>query len=199
MPVMNNELRELLISLKESDHELREAILKDGSLYDGYDEEMEALHIRNAEQLEKIVAEYGWPGKSLVGKDGSDAAVIIAQHSISKPVLQRIFLEYLKSALVAGEALPVQEACLEDRILFNAGKPQKYGMLFDWNEKGELYTNVDNVTLANKRRKRLGLKSIEEATKLHSQEIEKEGGGPPSDFHEHKRKEAAWAKRVGWR
>ena len=196
---MKHDLRELLISLKEKDFELREAILKDGSLYDGYDEEMEALHIKNAEKLNEIVTEYGWPGKSLVGEDGSDAAVIIAQHSISKPTLQRKFLEYLKSSVVEGEALPAQEACLEDRILFNEGKPQKYGMLFDWNEKGELFTNVDDLVLANERRKKLGLKSIEEATKLHRKEIEEEGGGPPADFHEHKRKELAWAKRVGWR
>ena len=101
---MKHDLRELLISLKEKDFELREAILKDGSLYDGYDEEMEALHIKNAEKLNEIVTEYGWPGKSLVGEDGSDAAVIIAQHSISKPTLQRKFLEYLKSAVVEGRS-----------------------------------------------------------------------------------------------
>jgi len=196
---MNQGLRELLVSFKESDCALRRAILQDGSLYDGYDAEMEALHIKNAEILYGILTEYGWPGKSLVGNDGSDAAFMIAQHSISKPNLQRGFLEYLKGAVAEGEASPVQAACLEDRILFNEGKAQKYGMMFDWNEQGELYTNVDDTTMANERRLKLGLKSIEEAVKLHRKEIEEEKGGPPVDFHEHKRKELAWAKRVGWR
>ena len=196
---MNNELRELPISLEERDCALRQAILKAGSLYDGYDEEMEALHIQNAEILFEIVTEYGWPGKSMVGNDGSDAAFTIAQHSISKPDLQRRYLEYIKTAVAEGEASAVQEACLKDRILFNEGQPQKYGMLFDWNERGELYTNVDDISLANERRMTLGLKSIEVATKLHRKEIEEEAGGPPSDFHERKRKEIAWAKRVGWR
>jgi hypothetical protein len=146
----------LLISLKDQDIELRESKLKDGSLCDGYDEELEALHINNARKLDEIVAEYGWPGKSLSGKDGADAAVIIAQYAISKPILQKRFPEYLESAVAEGEALPVQEACLEDRILFNEGKPQKYGMLFDWNGSGELHTNVDDIALANERRKKPG-------------------------------------------
>jgi hypothetical protein len=60
-------------------------------------------------------------------------------------------------------------------------------------------SNVDNTALANERRKKLGLKTIEEATQLHRKEIEKEGGGPPADYHDHKRKEVAWAKRTGWR
>jgi hypothetical protein len=138
MSRINNELRELLVSLKARDDELRKSILKNGSLYEGYDEDMESLHIENAEKLNAIVDECGWPGKSLAGKDGVDAAVIIAQHSISKPNLQKRFLEFLKTAVLKGEALPVHEACLEDRILFNEGKPQKYGMLFEWNEQGEL-------------------------------------------------------------
>ena len=196
---MNTALRELLISLKDRDIELRQKILKKGSLYDGYDEELEALHVSNAEKLNDIIAKHGWPGKSLVGKDGADAAVIIAQYSISKPILQKKFLAYLKPAVKKGEALPIHEACLEDRILFNEGKPQKYGMLFDWTENGKLITNVDDITLANERRKKLGLRTVEEAAEIHRKEIEAEGGGPPPDYFEHKRKETEWAKRVGWR
>lgn len=196
---MNKELGRLLISLQQKDNELRQRFLKNGSLYEEYDEEMEVMHIKHAEILEEIVTEHGWPGISLVGKDGAAAAFTIAQHAISRPNLLKEFLEYLKVAVAECEASPVQEACLEDRILFNEGKPQKYGMLFDWNEKGELYTNVENLKLANERRLKLGLKSVEEATKLHRKEIEEEVGGPPADYHEHKRKESAWAKRVGWR
>jgi hypothetical protein len=92
----------------------------------------------------------------------------------------------------------IQVACLEDRIQFNEGKSQKYGMLLDWDESGELIVNVVGLELANELRKEMGLKTVEEVKDLHRKEIEKEGG-PPQDFHEHKRKELAWAKRVGWR
>ncbi len=197
--MINNELKDLLISLKDNDIELRQKILRNGSLYDGYDKELEALHLNNAEKLFEIVSEYGWPGKSLVGKEGLYAACLLAQHSISNPKLQKVLVNYLRTAVEKEEATPLQLACLEDRILFNEGRPQKYGLLFDWTEKGELFTNVDDENLVNERRKKLGLKTITEATELHRREIVKEGGGPPSDYHEHKRQEIAWAERVGWR
>lgn len=196
---MNAGLKKQLISLKDKEIELRQSILSEGTLYDGYDARMESLHIENAEKLDNIISEHGWPGRSLVGREGADAAIMLAQNAISKPALQRRFLEFVRLAVEQGEATAIQMACLQDRILFNEGKPQQFGMLFDWDESGNLFTNVDDVEDANKRRKALGLMTIEEATKKHKQEIEKEGGGPPSDYKKHKAMEAEWAKRVGWR
>ena len=197
--MINETLRELLITLNGKDFELREQLLKQGTLYEGYDEKMEALHIENAEKLHTIIKEYGWPGRSQVGKDGADAAFILAQHAISKPSLQKYFLEQLSKAVEGEEATPIQLACLEDRILFNQAKPLKYGMLFDWDEAGVFTTKVDDLTLANERRKKIGLGTIEDATINFRKEVEKESGGPPADYHEHKRLELEWAKRVGWR
>jgi len=196
---MNEELKLKLISMKDKDLEMKNSILKQGSLYDGYAEEMEVLHIQNAKELKKIINENGWPGKSLVGKEAADAAFTIAQHAISSPDLQRHFLVELKKAVSKGEATQIQEACLEDRILFNQGKPCLYGMLFDWDEPGNLVANVDDETLVNKRRKKLGLQPLSEAVERHRQEIENEAGGPPSNIAEHKRMGQEWAKRVGWR
>jgi hypothetical protein len=194
---MNQELRDKIISMRNKDLEMRESLLKEGSLYDGYAEEMEAIHIRNAEELKIIIDQYGWPGKSLVGKEGATSAFWIAQHSISKPGLQRKFLVELKKAVAKGEATPNQEACLEDRILFNEGKPCKYGMLFDWDDDGNLIANVDDEALANERRAKLGLSTLSEALKKHKEEIENEGGGPPKDIKKHKQLGLEWAKRVG--
>ena len=157
------------------------------------------LHLENAKKLNEIVEKHGWPGRSLVGTEGADAAFMLACHSISKPDFQRKFLQHIKEALKKGEATKPQAACLEDRILFNEGKPLKYGMLFDWDESGELSANVENLELANELRRGMGLKTVEEAKELHRKEIKMEGGRPPSDYHEHKRQEQAWAKRVGWR
>lgn len=196
---MNIELQKSLISLRERDKVLRSKILAEGTLYDGYDPRLESLHTDNGEKLSEIIEKYGWPGKSLVGKDGADAAFILAQHSISRPGLQRKFLVYMKKAVATGEVTPLQVACLEDRILFNEGKPLKYGLLFDWDDTGNLFANVDDVTLANERRAKLGLKTINEEIEIHRELINKEGGGPPSDYKRHKELEAEWAKRVGWR
>ena len=124
---------------------------------------------------------------------------MIAQHSISKPSLQRKFLVELKKAVIEGEASPKQEACLEDRILFNEGKPCKYGMLFDWDDGGNLIANVDDENLVNIRREKLGLSNLSEALRMHREEIENEGGGPPKDIKKHREMGDEWAKRVGWR
>jgi len=64
----------------------------------------------------------------------TSVAFTLAQHSTSKPNLQKRCIEYLKAAVAEGEASPVQEACLEDSILFNEAKSRKYGMLFGCNE-----------------------------------------------------------------
>ena len=197
--MINDALKKILISLKDRDLELRTKILKEGTLHDGYDPRMEALHRENAEKLNDIIGKHGWPGRSLVGTEGADAAFMLACHSISEPKLQRKFLQHIKEAVKNGEATTPQVACLEDRIRFNEGKPLRYGMLFDWDESGELITNVENLDLANDLRREMGLITVKEAKARHRQEIAMEGGRPPSDYHEHKRQEEAWAKRVGWR
>ena len=196
---MHEKLKSRLIAMQEKDLKKRETFLKQGSLYDGYAEEMEALHIEHAEELKKIIDEHGWPGKSLVGLEGLRAAAMIAQHSISKPELQRFFLTKIKQAVQDGEAGPVLAAGLEDRILFNEGKPCLYGMLFDWDDFGNLVANVDDEAAVDERRKNLGLSSLSEALQKHRQEIEEELGGPPKDIAEHKRLGQEWARRVGWR
>ena len=196
---MNQELQILIIAMKDEDFEMRKSIIESGGLYDGYSKEMEALHIRNAEELKKIVDKNGWPGRSLIGEEGADAAIVIAQNSISKPDIQKQFLVELKKAVTKGEATPIQEACLEDRILFNQGKPCLYGMLFDWDSTGNLVANIDDEKLVNDRRSKLGLRPLSEALEKHREEIESEGGGPPLNIEKHKKMEQEWAKRVGWR
>lgn len=196
---MNKTLHEEIIKMKEVDLSFRDSLLKRGSLYEGYDEEMETIHLQNAKRLDEIIQSYGWPGKSLVGKDGADAAFLIAQHAISSPQLQRSFLKSLSEAVNKGEATKLQEACLQDRILYNEGKPQRFGMLFDWNENGQLSTELDSIELANERRKKLGLKTVQEATEIHRKEVVDEGGGPPKDIKKHSQLASEWAIIVGWR
>jgi len=196
---MDQALQKLIVSMKDEDLKMRASILEDGSLYDGYPKKMEELHIINSEKLKTIVDTNGWPGRSLVGKEGADAAIIIAQNSISNPDVQKYFLVELKKAVIKGEATSIQEACLEDRILFNQGKPCLYGMLFDWDSTGNLVANVDDEKLVNERRSKLGLRPLSEALEKHCEDIKREGGGPPADIKKHKEMEQEWAERVGWR
>lgn len=56
------------------------------------------------ERLGEIVAEHGWPTRSLVGDDGATAAWAIAQHSDLDPQFQRQMLELMWAAAAVGEA-----------------------------------------------------------------------------------------------
>ena len=79
------------------------------------------------ERLGQIVAEHGWPTRTLVGEDGATAAWAIAQHSDLDPVFQREMLELMGRAAAAGEADRGELAYLTDRVAANAGQPQTYG------------------------------------------------------------------------
>lgn len=82
---------------------------------------------RNQARLAEILAEHGWPGKSLVGEDGARAAWLIAQHADLDPALQQRCLELLREAFRWREAGVSELAYLTDRILRNAHEAQMYG------------------------------------------------------------------------
>ena len=70
---------------------------------------------------------YGWPDEDAAGKDGAEAAWLIAQHAIGDPQFQRECLALLQASADAGRVPRWQAAYLEDRIAMHEGKPQRYG------------------------------------------------------------------------
>lgn len=77
--------------------------------------------------LRAILAEYGWPGRTLVGDEGAQAAAALALHCDHDPDLQRSLLKALREAVERGEATAAQWAHLYDRCRAAAGRPQVYG------------------------------------------------------------------------
>jgi hypothetical protein len=63
---------------------------------------MEAVHVKNAERLNEIVNEYGWPDEHIVGKDAADAAWLIIQHAIGFSDLPRKCLSLVKRCADKG-------------------------------------------------------------------------------------------------
>jgi hypothetical protein len=159
---------------------------------------MQQVHRENAEELDKIVAEHGWPGISLVGLEGCRAAWFIAQHAICTPALQKKFLALLTEASGHGDAPKKQVAFLMDRIRFNENRPQVYGTVLDWNERGELGCEVEDPESLDARRKDVGLAAYHEDLQRLQNEVVSEGGKPPEDFAEYKRRARAWARSAGW-
>jgi len=113
---------------------------------------------RRTQRLVEIVDEHGWPGLSLVGKDGEDAAWTIAQHSDLDPEIQARFLEDLRAAFERGEASPGNLAYLEDRVAVAQGKPQTYGTQVGCGPDGPApATPIADEAGVEQRRKEAGL------------------------------------------
>ena len=195
---MNETLAAELESLKQRDLETRSKLLAEGRLYGSYEAEMQRVHVENAEALDRIVAQHGWPGISMVGIDACRAAWMVAQHSICTPRLQRKFLKLLEEAVGKEDVPAKQAAMLVDRIRFNEDRPQVYGTVLDWDENGVLGCPLENPEEVDKRRKDVGLPPLQESIEATGKEIAAEGGKPPQDYHAFRKKFHEWAREVGW-
>jgi hypothetical protein len=118
MVCVNEELRAELLRRAAADQEARHA---------RESEAMAAADGENLPWLRQVITDVGWPGKSLVGEDGAQAAWLLAQHADSDPAFQRRCLDLLTGAVQCGEATTWQQAYLTDRVLLHEGKPQEYG------------------------------------------------------------------------
>jgi hypothetical protein len=125
-------------------------------------EQPDCLHARD--RLWDIFDDHEcWPGRSLVGADGEEAAWLVAQRAIDDMGLQRRALEYLEWAVDLDEADPVHLAHLHDRVRMNDGREQLYGSQFVLDDDGELVPwYMDDPALVEERRRRLGLPPLAE-------------------------------------
>jgi hypothetical protein len=80
-------------------------------------------------RMREILRTKGWPGRSMVGREGAEAAWLIVQHSDS-PEFQAEALRAIDAA-APGEVEPQARALLVDRVRTKQGKPQLYGSQFD--------------------------------------------------------------------
>ena len=121
------------------------------------------IDARNIAQLEEIIRQHGWPGKSLVGEEASKAAFLILQHS--NLTRQEKYLPLLKKAARKGDARPADVAMLEDRVLVRRGKKQIYGtQLRSGPETGGklVLEPIEDEKHVDKRRASVGLVPLQE-------------------------------------
>lgn len=192
---MNNPLAQRLVEMVEEDRRMRAELAATGELFQGYAPRMAEVHRRNGQELEAIIEEFGWPGKTLAGEQGAQAAWFILQHAIGDPALQRRCLPLLQAAVARNDADPLQAAYLEDRICFFERRPQQYGTQFDWDEHGQMspWTLADPARV-DEYRAAVGLGPLAERVK----EVRRATAGPPPDYHERQKEMLAWARAVGW-
>jgi Family of unknown function (DUF6624) len=196
---MNTGIANQIIDLKKKDLQLRDELIGSGKLSDRYDKAMEELHNRNANMLNDIIDQIGYPTLDKVGKEASEAAWLVIQHSIGQPVFMKRCRDLLEHAVKDDKANPADLAYLTDRIAVFEGKPQLYGTQFDWDEHGELSPNIyDDLTRVNERRMAIGFHSLEDQTAMIRKRVESENQAPPKDPEMRKRDLEEWKKKAGW-
>ena len=194
---MDSILARELVTMATDDLRLREELGRDGSLFEGYNPQMRALHERNADRLAEIIDSRGWPGLAVAGREGADAAWLIAPHAISRPGLMRRVLEILRNE-ADGSVRPSQLAMLEDRIRVFEGRAQRYGTQFDWDERGELSPlPVEDAANVDERRAQVGLPPL--AAALIDQRNRLGNERRPADLVARNAGADAFAREVGWR
>jgi hypothetical protein len=113
-------------------------------------------------RIAEIVAAVGWPGATLVGEDGSDAAWLLVQHADEDVAFQKRAVLLLKDAVAAGEASARSMAYLTDRVCVNLGQPQIYGTQFHGDAETFAPFPIADPARLEKRRANLGLEPFAE-------------------------------------
>lgn len=114
----------------------------------------------NLQKIEKIISQYGYPGKTLVGEPANKSAWYVIQHStkIGK------YLPLIKEAGKNKEIPFTWVAMMEDRYLMQSGQEQIYGTQGSgefWEENGKEYETeyiwpIKDPGNVNERRKKAG-------------------------------------------
>lgn len=154
---INKELRKKLLKMGKADQKVRLKNISTGTLVDQ----------RNVAELKKIIKKYGWPTITLVGKDGADAAWLIAQHADFDIKFQKKALLLLKLKAKRKEVPIHNAAYLTDRVRVNSGQPQIYGTQF-YTNKNKVFgpRPIKSRRGLDKLRRKYGLPSFEMYRKL---------------------------------
>lgn len=125
-PPRDEALRAALVSRGRQDQAVREVFLA-GHHQDSTDiRRMTEVDADNTSFLKRVIAEKGWPGRSMVGSDGATAAFLIAQHSADTS-FQASVMPLLEKAYAARDVEGQHVALLTDRVAVRRHQLQLYG------------------------------------------------------------------------
>jgi hypothetical protein len=127
---------------------------------------VQELDRKHTARLKEIVDKYGWPGRSLVGKDGAHDAWLLIQHADHDRTFQKRCLPLIEAAAQKEEASKQDWAYLADRVLVGEGKKQRFGTQF-MQQNGEYVPQpIEDEANVDKRRADVGLPPLAEYKKM---------------------------------
>lgn len=124
---------------------------------------------KNTAILKATIEKHGWPGIALVGKDGAEAAFVLAQHCRDAD-LQSKCLKLLTAAVKAKDASPANLAYLTDRVKVAAGEKQVYGTELEEKDGTVVPAAIADEATVDARRKEVGLPPLAESLKRARQD-----------------------------
>lgn len=154
----NDSLRRVLIALRDADQKER-AGFGAHATDTTYIKRLVAADSVLANTMKSILDRFGLPTKSMVGADGSDAAMLVIQHNW--PLQERALA--MADAQPPGQISPQAHAMLEDRVRAHQGKPQRFGTHFNLGPDGLfVLAPVTDVDSLDARRARMGIMPLRE-------------------------------------
>ncbi|MEE9349371.1 MAG: BT_3928 family protein [Flavobacteriaceae bacterium] len=143
--------------INEENPKIREQLMmkfnipKDSIDTDFWDKQSK-IDITNISFLDKVIQEYGYPGRSLVGELSKDAAasIIMNSNNIDK------YIEQIKSAAEKNEMTFSKAATMEDLYLMNKGEEQLYGTQTSYINDKISFWPIKDIEAINIRRKEAG-------------------------------------------
>jgi hypothetical protein len=159
-------LRQELLKRVSEDQRIRSELIKKG--IDHPDPvllaQMNRIDAINTARIGVIIKQHGWPGPKLIGRDGTDAFFLLAQHA--DPAFQKKVLPLVQKAYSRGLLTGQNYALFTDRVLVESGKPQIYGTAakqFDqWNNKEPVFEPIEDEANVDRRRAAVGLTPLSE-------------------------------------
>lgn len=116
---------------------------------------------KNTKWLKTTVDKHGWPGAELVGKDGAEAAFVLAQHCRDAE-FQKKCLTLLTVAVKTKDASATHLAYLTDRVKVAAGEKQVYGTELAEKDGTVVPAPIEDEAKVDDRRKEVGLPPLAE-------------------------------------
>jgi hypothetical protein len=156
------ELRDELLRMMDEDQAARRAAGAAQFKDTAANERMKAIDVKNTARMKEIIAQVGWPTKTLVGERASKAAWLLVQHADHDLAFQKQCLPMLEKAVAAGEGSAQNLAYLTDRVLVAEGKPQRYGTQFHTVDGKLVPRPIEDEAHVDERRAAIGLDTMAE-------------------------------------
>jgi hypothetical protein len=168
-PKIDEKLRDELLARAKQDQSVRMKLIETGSKDEKLLAEVKKVDDGNRAWLKGIVEERGWPGKSMVGVEGSHVAWLMAQHADADLDFQKKCLALMTKALKREEVAKEDWAYLVDRVLIGEKKKQRYGTQLHEMEGKLVPKPIEDEATLDVRRKEVGLMPMAEYLKFATQ------------------------------